>query len=447
MQPELQAVILASCSDGENLYPLTEQLPSVLLPIANRHLLSFQLELLERAAGFKQVLVVTEERWLTRLSTYVSETYKGRLQIEVTVVPEGAGSADALRTLAPKLHTDFVLIAGDVITDLDFARLADLHRLQGAAVTALLKEAPPREAGVAKKAKDLDGADFIGVDERRQRLLHVESAADCDAGVSSISQSLLQSYPHLQIHTDLSDMHVYIFAHWTLQVLELKPHFASVKFELMPYLVRKQFLSKANLKIPTAAGVQAQALALSTSAAARQQTSRGAADGFRCCCLVMPHDAGYCVRANTLPSYAQANLDVARGGVTHCEKLAEVDKADDAILAKEGNFALKSFSADSARGYGVEVGGRSSVKKSSVGPHCRLGANVKLTNCILMDHVVVADKVTMSNCIVCSNAEVGEGASLKDAQVGAGVSVDAGAVVKGEAIDSNATDADGDDDE
>ena len=213
-----QAIILVSCSDGENLYPLTEQMPSALLPVANRQLISFQLELLEKAAGFKQVLLVTEERWLTRLSTYVSETYKGRLKIEVTMVAEGAGSADALRTLAPKLHSDFVLIAGDVITDIDFAHLADMHRLHGAAVTALLKEAAPRDAGIPKKAKDLDGADFIGIDEKRQRLLHVESAADCDAGVSSVSQALLHAYPHVQIHTDLSDVHVYIFAHWTLQV-------------------------------------------------------------------------------------------------------------------------------------------------------------------------------------------------------------------------------------
>ena len=48
------------------------------------------------------------------------------------------------------------------------------------------------------------GIDFIGIDEKRQRLLHVESAADCDAGVSSISQSLLQTYPHLQVSTDSS---------------------------------------------------------------------------------------------------------------------------------------------------------------------------------------------------------------------------------------------------
>ena len=29
------------------------------------------------------------------------------------------------------------------------------------------------------------------------------------------------------------------------------------------------------------------------------------AGGFRCCCLVMPPDAGYCVRANSIPTYTQ----------------------------------------------------------------------------------------------------------------------------------------------
>lgn len=431
----VQAVIMASCSDGENLYPLTEEMPSVLLPVANRHLLSFQLELLERAAGFKQVFLVTEERWLTRMSTYVSETYKGPLKIEVIVVDEGAGSAEALRKITPKLHSDFVVIAGDVITDIDFARLADMHRLHGAAVTALLKEAPPRDSATPKKAKELDGIDFIGIDDKRQRLLHVESAADCDAGVSSISQSLLQTYPHLQIHTDLSDMHVYIFAHWTLQILELKPHFASIKFELLPYLVRKQFLAKGNLSLPKPGLTAQTALAMSSSpaASAAQRSDNSGGGGFRCCCLVMPPDAGYCVRANSIPTYTQANLDVARGD--RFDKAVELAAGGDPILSKEGNFALKSFSQDSARGFGVEVGGRSSVKKSSVGPHCRLGAGVKLTNCILMDHVVVHDKVTMSNCIVCSNAEIGEGATLKDAQVAVGVTVAPGATIKGEAVD------------
>ena len=44
---------------------------------------------------------------------------------------------------------------------------------------------------------------------------------------------------------------------------------------------------------------------------------------------------------------------MARGGVAAFERM--VDSTPDAALTKENNFALKSFSADSARGFGVEV--------------------------------------------------------------------------------------------
>ena len=46
---------------------------------------------------------MTEERWLTRMSTYVSETYKGPLKIEVVVVDEVtlAPAAALALTLAP----------------------------------------------------------------------------------------------------------------------------------------------------------------------------------------------------------------------------------------------------------------------------------------------------------------------------------------------------------
>ena len=58
----------------------------------------------------------------------------------------------------------------------------------------------------------------------------------------------------------------------------------------------------------------------------------------------------------------------------------------------------------------------------------------QMTNCILMDHVVIHDKVTMQNSIVCGNVEVREGACLKDAQVASGVTIEAGAVHKNETV-------------
>ncbi|KAL1507917.1 hypothetical protein AB1Y20_007522 [Prymnesium parvum] len=414
-----QAVILASGTEGDNLGILTEELPPALLPVANRPLLSFQLELLEQARGFRQVLVLTFERWLSRLSTYISEHYKGALQVELLVVPNDSSSADALRHIKPKLTSDFVLLAGDVISDVSFHHLADLHRLHRAAVTCLFKQSPPRElvnGTMVKKAKELDGIDFVGMDKEKRRLLYLEPSADCDKGTLGVSQSLLRKEPHLQIHTDLTDAHVYIFSHWVLEVLESKPHFASIKFELVPYLVHKQFLTKPD---PVQESVGSSV----------KPSSSGIPEEFCCCCSVMPHDSGYCVRANSLPSYVQANMDVAKGGLTRFEKLPEVNEA-----VKEGNFALRSFSADSSRGVGVDVSNGCVIKKSCVGPHCTIGSNVRLTNCIIMDHVKISDKVTIANSIICSNAEICEGVSLKDAQVGFNVTVEAGAVIKGEAI-------------
>ncbi|EOD39568.1 hypothetical protein EMIHUDRAFT_97762 [Emiliania huxleyi CCMP1516] len=282
----LTAVVLANGNDGDNLYPLTEDMPLAALPVGNRPLLSYQLEMLQRAGSFGEVLVVTNDRHLSRLEAVVSE-YRGPLRIELVVVEEGAGSADALRTLRGRgrLAGDFALISGDTISDVPFQKIAAMHQLHGASVTVLLKQQPPRPAADKKKARDLDGTDFVGIDESRQRLLYLESAADCDGGV-------------ITVHSDLADPHVYLFAHW---VLDHKPHFSSAKFELLPYL----------------------------------------------------------------------------------------------------------------------------VKKSAVGPHCRLGAGVRLTNCVLMEGVVVHDKVH-------------EGATLKDVQVGSNVSVEAGANVKSEALTAEA---------
>ena len=218
VQDEFTGVILASGNDGDNLFPLTDGMPHALLPIANRPLISFQLELLERSRSFHKVLVLTVEQWLPLLSTFVSEQYKGPLQIELLIVPDGAGSADAIRHISHKLLTDFVLIAGDVISDVSFQRMADLHRLSTSGVTVLFKEAPPREPGVAKKARDLDGLDFVGLDHTRTRLLSLEAAADCDRGVVSVSQSMMRVFPNLELHTDLIDAHIYIFSHWVLDV-------------------------------------------------------------------------------------------------------------------------------------------------------------------------------------------------------------------------------------
>lgn len=57
-----------------------------------------------------------------------------------------------------------------------------------------------------------------------------------------------------------------------------------------------------------------------------------------------------------------------------------------------GNVDPKAqVSADTLLAASTRVGERTSIKKCIIGRHCVLGKNVKLTNCVIWDYVVIAD--------------------------------------------------------
>ena len=45
-------------------------------------------------------------------------------------------------------------------------------------------------------------------------------------------------------------------------------------------------------------------------------------------------------------------------------------------------------------GEGTKINERCSIKKSIVGSHCQIGKEVKISNCIIMDYVVIEDKLS-----------------------------------------------------
>jgi translation initiation factor eIF-2B subunit gamma len=64
----------------------------------------------------------------------------------------------------------------------------------------------------------------------------------------------------------------------------------------------------------------------------------------------------------------------------------------DAKPAPVGNVDPKAqVSADTLLAASTRVGERTSIKKCIIGRHCVLGKNVKLTNCVIWDYVVIAD--------------------------------------------------------
>uniref|UniRef100_A0A7S1G7X8 Mannose-1-phosphate guanyltransferase C-terminal domain-containing protein n=1 Tax=Bicosoecida sp. CB-2014 TaxID=1486930 RepID=A0A7S1G7X8_9STRA len=229
------------------------------------------------------------------------------------------------------------------------------------------------------------------------------------------------------MHTDILDAHCYVFNHWVLGLLDERPKITSIKFELVPYLVRRQFLGLAG--VPESlheAASHATALANSMSAGA---DVAGPDDLIRCFSLVLPADGLYCARAKSVPAYARINREVAtlpRSEYTPWPKLPEAP----------GRFR------DSLIGTEVVLGSKVSIVKSCVGSHCKIGAGVKLNSCIVMGHVVIGDNSVIQNTIICKDTTIGAGCNINECQIAATSNVAAGSRLKDEQVGKEPAGAD-----
>jgi ADP-glucose pyrophosphorylase len=71
------------------------------------------------------------------------------------------------------------------------------------------------------------------------------------------------------------------------------------------------------------------------------------------------------------------------------------------------------------------------------GKDCRIGDNVKITNSVILDGVILESGVSIQNSVVGVDCRLMEKCSLKDCQVGPGKTVQPGEVHKDETLGSN----------
>jgi len=435
---QYKAVILSGGTGG-SLHPLTEDIPKALLPIANRPLLSYQLELLEKC-GFEEAIVVTLDSHASKISKFIGESHKGKIVVHLLSFKEYSGTAEVLYKIRGHLKTDFIVVSGDLILDDAYLHHAvDIHRSRDAAVVLLLKQ-PTQEQQAQEKAARAKPAtksgkhqeqtfDYIGLDDKKERVLFMTSSADVDEGLI-VSKSLLRRYPHMKIFTTLLDSHLYVCSRWVLDLLtedkeKKKNRFASLKDDVVPYLVSSQGSARKLESLPASAKESPQSLALSMATT----HSDGALPG-KTSCFAFYTEKGYCIRVNTLPLYSEVNRDIAR--------LASVYQPWEP--KGRGNFIGDSTSihvqtqigADCVVGAFSKIGERCSVKKSIIGKHCQIGDNVKLANSVIMDHVTIGNNCTLTDTVVCDNVVMKENCNSKDAQIGVGCQVAAKSEIKNE---------------
>jgi NDP-sugar pyrophosphorylase family protein len=122
-----RAVILAG-GRGTRLAPYTSVLPKPLMPIGERSILEIVVEQLARC-GFTDITFCVG--YLSHLIQAVFNNGAGR-DVEIAYVHEGGalGTAGPLR-LVDGLDAPFLVMNGDVLTELDYTDLFDYHQQSG----------------------------------------------------------------------------------------------------------------------------------------------------------------------------------------------------------------------------------------------------------------------------------------------------------------------------
>ena len=132
----MQAVVLAG-GEGTRLRPLTYTVPKPVMPLAGRPFLSFMLDWL-RGHGVDEV-ILSCGFMSGGVRSVLGDIYDG-MRLRYVVEDEPLGTAGALRMAHDSglLEERFLVLNGDVLTDIDLSAELTEHERTGAAITLAL---------------------------------------------------------------------------------------------------------------------------------------------------------------------------------------------------------------------------------------------------------------------------------------------------------------------
>ncbi|MGB3613868.1 MAG: NDP-sugar synthase [Elainellaceae cyanobacterium] len=150
----MKAMILAA-GRGTRVRPITYTIPKPMIPIMQKPVMEFLLDLL-RQHGFDQIMVNVSHlaneiegyfRDGQRFGVQIGYSFEGRIE-DGELIGDALGSAGGMRRIQdfkPFFDDTFVVLCGDALIDLDLTKAIEWHREKGSIATIVMKPVPREE--------------------------------------------------------------------------------------------------------------------------------------------------------------------------------------------------------------------------------------------------------------------------------------------------------------
>jgi mannose-1-phosphate guanylyltransferase len=150
----MKAMILAA-GKGTRVRPITYTIPKPMIPIMQKPVMEFLLELL-RQHGFNQVMVNVSHlaneiegyfRDGQRFGVEIAYSFEGRI-VDGQLVGDARGSAGGMKKIqdfSPFFDDTFVVLCGDALINLDLTEAVRRHKEKGSIATIVTKSVPLKQ--------------------------------------------------------------------------------------------------------------------------------------------------------------------------------------------------------------------------------------------------------------------------------------------------------------